>query len=352
MGDRQPDAIWGTTLVFDDGCRLICSRNDLRHMSLYFDTMWASGFPEAQQNEAVLHDVEAWVFESMIGFWYGCPIDLHDEKLKAIAQAADRFQFLNVISFCRTYMAETLTSTVAVKYLSVAEEVPSLHCQRGLCRTFIAENLEICLFRSEGTELNPISEKIRALSLTSINDFLNCQFLHVSTEVNKFSLIADWLQSQDPQVQANAFITVQLLATISFGEMSRAELRRVVEHPLINENPLHLRRITAVLLDMPPLETGLRELEMELAASKKRICNLRNELANPVSLVKGLSLMRDKRLLLQEVDKKGDRMDLLISKMNNIASRFRLLSWSPSVPSMVEFGCPPMLGGRPGGGIP
>lgn len=134
-----------------------CHRLVLAANSLYFERMFSNGMSEARSNEITINNITAVAMEHIINFAYTCTLEISQENVLDIFEAADMIEFLTVRDFCQDFLLEEVSLQNCLPFM--------LYAHAFTCKP-LYEKAQQCAATNFGT-------------LSTMNEYYKLPFVHL-----------------------------------------------------------------------------------------------------------------------------------------------------------------------------
>ncbi|XP_078597461.1 kelch repeat and BTB domain-containing protein 12-like [Branchiostoma floridae x Branchiostoma japonicum] len=253
IGELQKDGVLQDVVLEVEGRRFPCHRLVLSVRSPYFRAMFTSDMAESRQKTVVLQDINADAFEEILNYVYSGTINVPQDKVQPLYQAADLLQLDYVKNACRNYMVTNVDSSSCVDLYRFADfysldavQNRSLQC--------------ICRFFAEVSN----TEKFYSLSVNQLTEIISYDKLNVKEETTVWEAVVRWVQhSREDRLHH----LPSILPHIRFNLMTSDDRAAILDHPLVKENPgnSELRNLAVVgETSDPQRRVGMDAQEMVL----------------------------------------------------------------------------------------
>jgi len=181
-----------------------CHKLILEMKSPYFEQKLNPSSAAADNQQIVLNDVSADVFDKVLQFMYTGKTELSDENVEHILNAADLMQLTELTQLCVDYLTSRVSTDTYLRYSRIAEQM-SLDTLDLACRRFCVKE-----FGKIGS-----SSLLSSLSEKMMRELLEEDELVVESEVDVCETLMKWLNSQTES--GNPVEPYQLLTLIRWS---------------------------------------------------------------------------------------------------------------------------------------
>lgn len=109
-------------LLGNDGTRISAHRNILAAASPYFMAMFSGHFPESEQPEIYLPEIDTLCLKLVVEFIYTGLVDINDEYVQQLMQTASFLQLDHLSDMCGEHMGELLDPENCLGFKHFAEK--------------------------------------------------------------------------------------------------------------------------------------------------------------------------------------------------------------------------------------
>ena len=155
----------------------------LSAFSSYFRAMFNSGMKEKDMSRIVLTNVNPGALAALVDFAYTCKVDINEENVQAITEAAAILQLPQIVEACSSVMTQLLTPGNCLGICDFANGHGCVDLKRTAeqfvmdCFVDVSQGEEFCL-----------------LPLDEVTSLLTSDILNVSSEEQVFEAMLQWLQ--------------------------------------------------------------------------------------------------------------------------------------------------------------
>lgn len=174
------------TILINFNFRISAHRIILSGSSDYFRTMFTSLFAEGHQSEITLANVKGDALKQITDFCYTGEIQLNEENVQALIQAATEYLFPKIITACSEYMASLLCPENCIGFMDLAKRTDLKKLRTKSARMFSINFTTI----ANGDEF-------KKLSLEALKSILVMDELYDPSEAEIIGAIKIWIAYAD-----------------------------------------------------------------------------------------------------------------------------------------------------------
>ena len=208
---NKKDGYFNDVTITIDDLDIPANRMVLSYCCLFFEKMFKAGLKESRENVVKLQGVEATAIETIVEYFYTATIDINDQNVIEILEAADYLQLEELKGFCSEFLLSLNTAGTSVMNLTLA-------------KLYRLESLEEAAYQSISNDFELVSDQC---CLLSKDDFASCisKLDRIkSHETSIYQAIVKWVKHSEERKQ-------------DFAELL----------PLVNLNNLPLEFLTDVV---------------------------------------------------------------------------------------------------------